>query len=42
LDKYSNVVGLGSHGKGRYGDRQKTHNMKAFDIPTPEELIQKL
>jgi hypothetical protein len=26
---------------GRYGNRQKTQNMKAFDVPTPEELIQK-
>jgi hypothetical protein len=26
---------------GRYGDRQETQNMKAFDVPTPEELIQK-
>jgi hypothetical protein len=26
---------------GRYGVRQKTQNMKAFDVPTPEELIQK-
>jgi hypothetical protein len=38
------VVGLGSHDKVRahLGDieiRQKTQNMKAFDVPTPEELI---
>jgi hypothetical protein len=42
--KCSNVVGLGSHGKGRahmgYRNRLKTQNMKAFDVPTPEELIQ--
>jgi hypothetical protein len=25
----------------RYGDRYKIQNMKAFDVPTPEELIQK-
>jgi hypothetical protein len=38
------VVGLGSHDKGRahLGDtenRQKTQNMKAFDVSIPEELI---
>jgi hypothetical protein len=26
---------------GRYGDREKTQNMKAFNVCTPEELIQK-
>jgi hypothetical protein len=26
---------------GRYGDRLKTQNMKAFDVPIPEELTQK-
>jgi 23S rRNA maturation mini-RNase III len=26
---------------GRYRNRLKTQNMKAFDVPTPEELIQK-
>jgi hypothetical protein len=26
---------------GRYGDRWKSQNMKAFDVPTAEELIQK-
>jgi hypothetical protein len=25
----------------RYRNRLKTQNMKAFDVPTPEELIQK-
>jgi hypothetical protein len=25
----------------RYGYKQKTQNMKVFDVPTPEELIQK-
>jgi hypothetical protein len=25
----------------RYRDRYKTQIMKAFDVPTPEELIQK-
>jgi hypothetical protein len=25
----------------RYGNRLETQNMKAFDVPTPEELIQK-
>jgi hypothetical protein len=41
------VVGLGSQEKGRVhtGDiriGRKTKNMKAFDVPTPEEVIQKL
>jgi hypothetical protein len=38
------VVGLGPHEKGRayMGDMYKTQNIKAFDIPTPEELMQKL
>jgi hypothetical protein len=42
------MVGLGSHDKGRahtgrvgYRDKQKTQNMKVFDVLTPEELIQK-
>jgi hypothetical protein len=40
------VIGLGSHDKGRahtgdIGIGKKTQNMKAFDVPTPEELIQK-
>jgi hypothetical protein len=26
---------------GSYRNRQKTQNMKAFDVPTPEDLIQK-
>jgi hypothetical protein len=26
---------------GRYRNRQKTQNLKSFDVPTPEELIQK-
>jgi hypothetical protein len=26
---------------GRYRSRQKIQNVKAFDVPTPEELIQK-
>jgi hypothetical protein len=26
---------------GKYGNREKTQNMNAFDVPTPEELIQK-
>jgi hypothetical protein len=39
------VVGLGSHAKGRahtggIGIGRKPKNMKAFDVPTPEELIQ--
>jgi hypothetical protein len=40
------VVGLGSQTEGestyrRYGDRLETQNLKVFDIPTAEELIQK-
>jgi hypothetical protein len=31
-------VGLESHDKGKEG---KFQNMKVFDVPTPEELIQK-
>jgi hypothetical protein len=40
------VVGLGSYDKGRVhmgeiGIGRKSQNMKAFDVPTPEELIEK-
>jgi hypothetical protein len=40
------VVELGSHDKGRAHRRdtgigRKPKNMKVFDAPTPEELIQK-
>jgi hypothetical protein len=40
------VVVLGSHDKGRAHTRdtgigKKKQNMKAFDVSTPEELIQK-
>jgi hypothetical protein len=31
----------GESTSGRYRNRQKTQNMKTFDVPTPEELIQK-
>jgi hypothetical protein len=45
LGKCNNVVGLGSHDKGRahIGDvgMVENPNMKAFDVPNPEELIQK-
>jgi hypothetical protein len=44
--KCSNVVGLGPHDKGRahIGDiviGRKPKTLKAFDVSTPEELIQK-
>jgi hypothetical protein len=39
------VVGLGSHAEGRTHMEGmgigKTQNMKVFDVPTAEELIQK-
>jgi hypothetical protein len=35
------VTWKGESTYGRYGDRWETQNMKAFDAPTPEELIQK-
>jgi hypothetical protein len=35
------VTWQGENIYGRYGVRQKIQNMKAFDVPTPEELIQK-
>jgi hypothetical protein len=40
------VIGLGSHDKGKahtghIGIGRKTQNMKAFDVPTAEEPIQK-
>jgi hypothetical protein len=40
------VVGLGTHDKrrahtGDIGIDRKTQNVKVFDVPTPEELIQK-
>jgi hypothetical protein len=46
IKKYSNVVGLRLNDKertytGSMGLHRKTQNMKAFDVPTPEELIQK-
>jgi hypothetical protein len=44
LSKYSNVVELGSHDKGRAptgGMGIETQNMRIFDVPTAEELIQK-
>jgi hypothetical protein len=46
MGKCSNVAGLESHDKGRVltgdiGIGKKTQNMKAFDVPTPEELIRK-
>jgi hypothetical protein len=31
---------MGEHYES-YGNREETQNMKAFDVPTPEALIQK-
>jgi hypothetical protein len=46
LGKYSNIVGLPSHNKGRahvggMGIGRKQKIKKVFDVPTAEELIQK-
>jgi hypothetical protein len=45
--KYSNVVGLGSHDKGRahtggMGIGKKPKNVKVFDVLIADELIQKI
>jgi hypothetical protein len=35
------VTRKGESTHGRYRNRKKTQNMKVFDVPTPDDLIQK-
>jgi hypothetical protein len=36
------ITRKGESTHGRYRNRKKIQNMKAFDVPTPEELIRNL